>query len=185
MGRKAASSTNNAVEPESYERSRCAGWSASRLVLHSRRRRIWLPAGRLDQERAEIAPPLGATFAKPTLMSLTQCGIRPQRSRSKLRSPALRSSLTTGSRSVGAAFQLGGKLGAGPCGGIEKTSLISSHRRRGEHGHTFRKHSGHGAEIAARAQAPALRRASTKPAKPEPNRDFERTPPSAVRAIFG
>jgi hypothetical protein len=24
-----------------------------------------------------------------------------------------------------------------------------------------------------------------KPAKPEPNRDFERTPPSAVRAIFG
>ena len=26
---------------------------------------------------------------------------------------------------------------------------------------------------------------SPKPAKPEPNRDFERTPPSAVRAIFG
>jgi hypothetical protein len=24
-----------------------------------------------------------------------------------------------------------------------------------------------------------------KPAKPEPNRDFERTPPSVVRAIFG
>jgi hypothetical protein len=24
-----------------------------------------------------------------------------------------------------------------------------------------------------------------KPAKPEPNRDFERTSPSAVRAIFG
>jgi hypothetical protein len=32
---------------------------------------------------------------------------------------------TTGSRSVGAAFQLGGKLGVGRCGGIEKTSLIS------------------------------------------------------------
>ena len=27
--------------------------------------------------------------------------------------------------------------------------------------------------------------ATPKPAKPEPNRDFERTPPSAVRAIFG
>jgi len=27
--------------------------------------------------------------------------------------------------------------------------------------------------------------AHPKPAKPEPNRDFERTPPSAVRAIFG
>jgi hypothetical protein len=31
----------------------------------------------------------------------------------------------TGSRSVGAAFQLGGKLGVGRCGGIEKTTLIS------------------------------------------------------------
>ena len=34
------------------------------------------------------------------------------------------------------------------------------------------------ARLADRLDAP-------KPAKPEPNRDFERTPPSAVRAIFG
>jgi len=31
----------------------------------------------------------------------------------------------------------------------------------------------------------AAERVIPKPAKPEPNRDFERTPPSAVRAIFG
>ena len=34
------------------------------------------------------------------------------------------------------------------------------------------------ARLADRLDAP-------KPAKPEPNRDFEHTPPSAVRAIFG
>jgi hypothetical protein len=32
---------------------------------------------------------------------------------------------TTGSVSVGATFQLGGKFGVGRSGGIEKTSLIS------------------------------------------------------------
>ena len=37
----------------------------------------------------------------------------------------LASNRTTGSGSVGAAFQLGGKFGVGRCGGIEKTSLIS------------------------------------------------------------
>ena len=58
-------------------------------------------------------------FANPTLMSLAQCGIRPQRRRSRLRSPALRSYRTTGSRSVGAAFQLGEKFGVGRCGGNE------------------------------------------------------------------
>ena len=40
-------------------------------------------------------------------------------------SPALGSNRITGSGSVGATFQLGGKLGVGRCGGIEKTSLIS------------------------------------------------------------
>jgi len=33
--------------------------------------------------------------------------------------------------------------------------------------------------------APGAFSFNPKPAKPEPNRDFERTPPSAVRAIFG
>ena len=31
----------------------------------------------------------------------------------------------------------------------------------------------------------AVRGRDPKPTKPEPNRDFELTPPSAVRAIFG
>ena len=44
---------------------------------------------------------------------------------SKLRSLALGSKRTTGSGSVGATFQPGGKFGVGRCGGIEKTSLIS------------------------------------------------------------
>ena len=40
--------------------------------------------------------------------------------------------------------------------------------------------------IAAQAVARLADRLDVpKPAKPEPNRDFERTPPSAVRAIFG
>src|SRR5712671_185207 len=64
-------------------------------------------------------------LAKPTLRSLAQNGTRPHRSRSRLRSPALVSCRTTGSESVGATFQLGGKLGLGRCGGIENTSLIS------------------------------------------------------------
>jgi hypothetical protein len=50
-------------------------------------------------------------IAKATLISLAHCGIRRQRRRSRLRSPALRSYQTTGSRSVGAAFQLGAKFG--------------------------------------------------------------------------
>src|SRR6516162_9625142 len=72
-----------------------------------------------------IPSALALMFAKPTLRSLAHNGTRPQRRRSRLRSPALRSYRTTGSKSVGAAFQLGGKLGLGRCGGIEKTSLIS------------------------------------------------------------
>src|SRR5215472_18876188 len=68
---------------------------------------------------------LALMLAKPTLMSLAQYGTRPQRSMSRLRSLALRSCRTTGSMSVGATFQLGGKFGIGRCGGIENTSLIS------------------------------------------------------------
>ena len=64
-------------------------------------------------------------LAKPTLRSLAQNGTRPHRNRSRLRSPALELCRTTGSELVGATFQLGGKLGVGRCGGIEKTSLIS------------------------------------------------------------
>ena len=40
---------------------------------------------------------------------------------------------------------------------------------------------GKGAFVGPSSDEPKL----PKPAKPEPNRDFERTPPSAVRAIFG
>ena len=70
--------------------------------------------------------------ANLTLRSFAQYGTRPHRSTSRLRSLALASYRTTGSGSVGATFQLGGKLGVGRCGGIEKTSLISltSEQRR-------------------------------------------------------
>jgi hypothetical protein len=54
-----------------------------------------------------------------------QNGARPERIKSKVRSPALASKRTIGNWSVAAAFQLGGKFGVGRCGGIEKTSLIS------------------------------------------------------------
>src|SRR6516165_3345419 len=64
-------------------------------------------------------------FAKPTLMSLAQYGTRPQRAKSRLRSPALLSKRTIGSWSVGAPFQVGGKFGVGRCGGTEQASLIS------------------------------------------------------------
>src|SRR5712671_7341112 len=72
-----------------------------------------------------ILSALALMLAKPTLRSLAQNGTRPHRNRSRLRSPALESYRTTGSGSVGATFQLGGKLGVGRFGGIEKTSLIS------------------------------------------------------------
>src|SRR5277367_2954068 len=68
---------------------------------------------------------LALMLAKPTLMSLAQYGTRPQRIMSRLRCSALASKRTTGSGSVGATFQLGGKFGVGRSGGIEKTSLIS------------------------------------------------------------
>src|SRR5271168_1591630 len=55
-------------------------------------------------------------LAKPTLMSLAQYGTSPQRIMSRLRSPALASSRTTGRGSVGATFQLGGKFGVGRSG---------------------------------------------------------------------
>jgi hypothetical protein len=64
-------------------------------------------------------------FAKPTLMSFAQYGTSPQRTKSRLRSPALASKRTIGGWSVGAAFQLCAKFGVGRCGEIEKTSLIS------------------------------------------------------------
>src|SRR5262249_13623982 len=75
--------------------------------------------------RFSIPSALALMFAKPTFMSLAQKGTKPQRARSRLRSRALASKRTIGSWSVGAPFQLGAKFGVDPCGGIEKTSLIS------------------------------------------------------------
>jgi hypothetical protein len=94
---------------------------------------------RVAERRLALDPlGLGVDVAKPTLRSLAQYGTRPQRNKSRLRSPAFtfeqddmdnwqecRIVRTTGSKSVGAVFQLGGNLGVGRCGGIEKTSLIS------------------------------------------------------------
>ena len=68
---------------------------------------------------------LGIDFREADLDVLGPCGTRPQRAKSRLRSPALLSKRTIGSWSVGAAFQLGAKFGVGRCGGIEKTRLIS------------------------------------------------------------
>src|ERR1700680_2107188 len=68
---------------------------------------------------------LALMLEKLTLISFAQNGTRPQRIKSKLRSPAFASKRTIGTGSVGATFQLGAIFGVGRCGGIEKTSLIS------------------------------------------------------------
>jgi len=98
---------------------------------------------------------LALILAKPTLRSLAQYGTRPQRNKSRLRSPAFASKRTTGSWSVGAPFQVGGKFGVGRCGGIEKTSLISltSEERR------TRPHMGEDSVAAPHAQAAGQDRA--------------------------
>jgi hypothetical protein len=80
-------------------------------------------------------------------MSLAQNGTSSHRSTSKLRSPALASYRTTGSGSVGAAFQLGGKFGVGRAGGIEKTSLYLAHvGRQADTATHGGEHSGAGGE---------------------------------------
>ena len=81
----------------------------------------------LSRNTGLFSIPLGLALMleKPTLDNLDPVRDQAQRRRSKLRSLARRSYLTTFSRSVGAPFQVCGKLGVGRSGGIEKTSLIS------------------------------------------------------------
>ena len=60
-----------------------------------------------------IPSALALMFANPTLRSLAQYGTRTHRIKSKLRSLDRGSKRTTGSGSIGATFQLGGKFGVG------------------------------------------------------------------------
>ena len=98
-------------------------WSRSGAAGRTRQRRRSNASRKADL--VSIPPALALMLANPTLRSFAQYGTRPHRSTSRLRSPALASNRTTGSGSVGATFQLGGKFGIGRSGGIEKTSLIS------------------------------------------------------------
>src|ERR1700675_2443333 len=61
----------------------------------------------------------------PILMSLAQYGTSPHRIRSSVRCSGFPSYRTIGRLSVGATFQLGGKLGVGYSGGILNAILIS------------------------------------------------------------
>ncbi len=72
-----------------------------------------------------IVSAIALLVEKPTLMSLAQYGTNPHRIRSRVRDPAFASYRTIGRLSVGATFQLGGKLGVGYSGGIRKAILIS------------------------------------------------------------
>jgi hypothetical protein len=99
-----------------------------------------------------IPSALASMLAKPALMSFDQNGTKPQRAKSRLRSPALTSNRTIGSWPVGAPFQVGGKFGLGRSGGIENASLISlTSVERRTRPHMARN------MVAARAQANHIR----------------------------